>query len=103
MQGVYICSLKGKSKKWDWFQGTVKHTLGTPGTHGDLQLKATWQPLLEWGEKATTSNFEVWDDRPFPECPPQLRISENEMARGTVWTEDILEAWLKEPDTPEEQ
>ena len=76
---------------------------GHAGQHSNLQLKIVWRPFPEWGEKATTSNFELWDDRPFAECPLQLRTQENQVAPGTVWTGNIPEAWLGEPDIPEEQ
>ena len=55
------------------------------------------------GEKATISNFELWDDRSFPECPLQLRKPENQPAPGTIWTGDIPEAWLEEPDIQEDE
>ena len=69
VQGVYVCSLKGQHKQWVWFRGAVKCRLATPGKHGDLQLEIAWQPLPVWGKKAPTSNLELWDIRPFPECP----------------------------------
>ena len=77
--------------------------LATPGKHDDLQLKIAWRPLSEWGEKATTSNLELWDDRPVPECPLQLRTPENQVVPGTIWTGGMTEAWLEEPDIPEGQ
>ena len=103
VQGVYVCSLKRQFKQWVWFQGTVKYRLATPGNHGDLQLKIAWKALLEWGEKATTSNSHLSDDRPFPESPLQLRTPENQVAPGTVWTGNIPESWLEQPNIPEEQ
>ena len=60
------------------------------------------QALPEWGEKAVTSNLELWDDRQFPECPLQLRTSANRVPPGTIWTGDVPQAWLEEPDVPEE-
>ena len=96
VQGVHVCLLKGQPKQWVWFQGTVKHRMATPGKHGDLQLKVAWRPLLKWGKKETTSNFLLWDDRPFLECPLQLRTPENRVAPATVWTGDIPQAWLGE-------
>ena len=68
-----------------------------------LQLKIKWQALPEWGEKAETSNLELWDNRQFPECPMQLRTPANQVPPGTVWTVDVLQAWLEEPDVPEKQ
>ena len=62
VQGIYVCSLKGQLKRWVWFQGTVKHRRGTPGKHANLELKIVWRRLPGWGEKATTSNFELWAD-----------------------------------------
>ena len=81
----------------------MKHGMATLGKDGNLQLKIAWQPLSEWGERATTSNFQLWDNRQFPEFPLQLRTPENQVAPGTVWTGDIPAAWLEEPDIPEEQ
>ena len=94
VQGVYVCLLTGQPRTRVWFQGTVEHRMATPGKLGDLQLKMAWPPLPEWGEKATTSN---------PECPLQVRTPESQVAPRTVWTGDIPEAWLEEPDIPEEQ
>ena len=54
-------------------------------------------------ERAETSNLELWDDRQFPECPVQLRTPANQVPPGTVWTGDVPQAWLEEPDVPEEQ
>ena len=59
--------------------------------------------LPKWGEKAETQNFEFWDDTPFPECPVQLRTPTNRVPPGTVWTGDVQQAWLEEPNIPEEQ
>ena len=103
VQGLQVRSLKGQPKQWVCFHGTVKHRMATPGKHGDLQLKVEWRPLPELGEKATTSNFELWDHRLFPECPLQLRTLENQVAPGKVWRGEIPEAWLEEPDLLEEQ
>ena len=77
--------------------------MARPGQHGNLPLKIQWQELPEWGEKAVTSNLELWDDRQFPECPVQLRTAANQVPPGTVWTGDVPQAWLEEPDVPEEQ
>ena len=85
------------------FRGKIKGRQATPGQHGNLQLKITWQALPEWGEKAETSNLELWDDRPFPECPVQLRTPAHQVPSGTVWTGDAPGAWLEEPNIPEEQ
>ena len=49
------------------------------------------------------SNFELWDDRPFLDCPLQLRTAENQVTLGAVRTGDVLEASLEEPSIPEEQ
>ena len=103
MQGVYVCWLKGQPKQWVWFHVAMKHRMAKPGKHSDLQLKTAWRPLPESGQKVTTSDFELWDDRPFPGCPLQLCTPENQVTTGTVWTGDIPEGWLEEPDIPEEQ
>ena len=103
VQGVYVCSLKGQPKNQVLFHGTRKHRMATPGKYGDLQLKIVWRPLPRWGEKATTSNFELWEERLFPECPLQRRTPDNQVAPGTVWTGNVLEAWPEERDIPEEQ
>ena len=79
--------------------GQTGHTRPT----GNLQLKMKWQALLEWGEKAETSNLELWDDRQFLECLVQLRTPANQVPPGTVWTGDVPQAWLEEPNVPEEQ
>ena len=103
VQVVYVCLLKGQAKQWVWFHGAIKHRMATAGKHCDLQLNIACGPLLEWGKKATTSNCELWDDRLFPEYSLQLRTPDNQVARETVWTGDIPEAWLEEPDIREEQ
>ena len=33
----------------------------------------------------------------------QLRTAANQVPPGTVWTGDVPQAWLEEPDVPEEQ
>ena len=76
---------------------------GHTGQHGNLQLRIKWQALPEPGEKAENSNLELWDDRQFPECPVQVRTAANQVPPGTVWTGDVPQAWLEEPDIPEEQ
>ena len=84
-----------------------------PG-HGEVQDSHTRQTqrtttpnlvasLLERGEKAEASNFELWDDRPFPECSLQLRTPEKQVAPGTLWAVDVLEAGLGEPNIPDKQ
>ena len=50
-----------------------------------------------------TQNLELWDDRPFLECPVQLRTPTNQVPPGTVWTGDVPQAWLEEPNIPGEQ
>ena len=62
-----------------------------------------WHALPEWGEKAETSNLELWDNRQFPECPVQLCTPANQVPPGTVWTGDVPQARLEEPDIPAEQ
>ena len=49
-----------------------------------------------------TLNLELWDDRQFPECPVQLRTPANQVPPGTVWTGDVQQTMLEEPDIPEE-
>ena len=70
---------------------------------GNLQLKIKWQALPERGEKVETSNLELWDNRQFPECPVQLCTHANQVPPGTIWTGDVPQTWLEEPDIPEEQ
>ena len=72
VQGVFGATLKGRPKQFVWFRGKIRGRLATPGQHAKLQLKIAWQALPELGEKAETQNPELWDDRPFPECPVQL-------------------------------
>ena len=103
LQGVFRARLKGQAKWWVWFRGTVKYRLTTSGNQGELLLKIAWQALPETGEKAEASNFELWDDRPFQECPLPLRTPENQVAPGNVWRGDMPAAWLDEANTPEEQ
>ena len=103
VQGVFGATLKGQPKQFVWFRGKMKGRLATPGQHGNLQLKITWQALPEWGKKAETSNLKLWNDRPFPECPVQLRTSAKQVLPGNVSTGDLPQAWLEEPNIPEEQ
>ena len=84
-------------------RGQDKGQTGQAGEHGNLQVKIAWQALPEWGEKAKTSNLELWNDRPFPECPVQLRTAANQVPAGTVWTGDVPQARLEETNIPEEQ
>ena len=77
--------------------------MATPGQHGNLQLKIAWQAPSHLGEKAETQNFELWDDGPLPECLVQLRTPTNQVPPGTAWTGDVPQAWLEEPNIPEEQ
>ena len=55
------------------------------------------------GEKAENQNLELWDYRPFLECPVQLRTPTNKVQPGTVWTDDVPQAWQEERNIPEEQ
>ena len=103
VQGVFGAMLRGQLKQFVWFWGKIQGRLATPGQHGNLQLKIKWQALPEWGTKAETSNLKLWDDRQFLECPVQLRTPANQVLPGTVWTGDEPQAWLEEPDVPEEQ
>ena len=101
VQGVSGATLKGQPKQLVWFRGKIQGRLATPGQHGNLQLKIKWQALPKWGEKAETSNLELWDDRQFPECPVQLRTPAKHVPPGTFWTGDVPQAWLEEPNVPE--
>ena len=103
VQGVFGATLKGQPKQFVWFRGKIKGRLATPGQHGNLQLKMAWQALPEWGEKAETQNLALWDDRLSPECLFQLRTPTNQVAPGTLWTGDVPQTWLEEPNIPEEQ
>ena len=103
VHGVYGATLRGQPKQFVWFRGRIQGRLATPGQHGNLQLKIKWQALRKWGEKVETSNLELWDDRQFPECPVQLRTPANQVPPGTIWTGDVPQTWLEEPDIPEEQ
>ena len=103
VQGVFGATLKGGPKQFVWFRGRIKCRLATPGKHRNLRLKIALQALPEWGEKAKIQNFEIWDDRPFPECPVQLRTPTTQVPPGNVWTGDVSQAWLEGPNIPEEQ
>ena len=103
VQGVYGTTLKGQPKHFVWFRGKIQGGLATPGQNGNLQLKIKWQALPEWGEKVETSNLELWDDRQLQECPVQLRTPANQVPPGTVWTGDVPQTWLEEPDIPGEE
>ena len=103
VQGVIGATLRGQLKQFVWFRGKIQGRLATGGRHGNLQLKIKWHALPEWGEKAETSNLELLDDRQFLECQGQLRTPGNQVPPGTVWTGDVPQAWLEEPDVPEEQ
>ena len=103
VQGVSGATLKGRPKQFVWFRGKIKGRLATPGQHGNLQLRIALQALPEWGEKTETQNLELWDDRPFPECPVQLCTFTNEVPPDTVRTGDVPQAWLEEANIPEEQ
>ena len=59
VQGVFGATRRGRPKQFVWFRGKIQGRLATPGQHGYLQLKIKWQALLEWGEKAETSNLEI--------------------------------------------
>ena len=102
-KGCSGATLKGQPKQFVRFQGKLQGRLATSGQHGHLQHKIKWQALPEWGEKAETSNLKLSDDRRFPECPVQLRTPANHMAPGTVWNGDVPQAWLEEPNIPEER
>ena len=103
VQGVFAATRKGQTKQFVWFRHKIKGRLATPGQHRNLQLKIKWQVLPEWGKKAETSNLELLDDRQFLECPVQLRTPANQVPPGTVWTGDVPQAWLEEPNIPKEQ
>ena len=103
VQGVFGATLRGQPKQFVWFRGKIQGRLATPGQHGNLQLKIKWQALPQWGEKFETSNLELWDDRQFPECPVQLRTPANQVPPGTIWTGDVPQTWLQEPDIRKEQ
>ena len=103
VQGVFGATLRGQRKQFVCFRGKIQGRVATPGHNGNLQLKIKWQALPEWGEKVETSNLELWDDRQFPECPVQLRTPANQVPPGTIWTGDVPQTWLEEPDIPEEQ
>ena len=103
VQVVFGAPLKVQPKQFESIRGKKKSRLATPGQHGNLQLKIAWQALPEWGEKAETSNLQLWDNRPFLKCPVQLRTPANQVPPGTVWTDDVPQAWLEEPNIPEEQ
>ena len=103
VKGVVGTTLRGQPKQFVWFRGKIRGRLATPGQHGNLQLKIKWHALLEWGEKAETSNLELRDDRQFLECPVQLRTPASPVQPGTFWTGDVPQAWPAEPDIPVEQ
>ena len=103
VKGVFGATLRGQPKQFVWFRGKIQDRLATPGQHGSLQLKIKWQALPKWAEKAETSNLELWDDRQYPDCPVQLRTPANQVPLGTVWTGDVPQAWLEEPDVREQQ
>ena len=102
-KGAYGATLRGQPKQFVGFRGKVQGRLATPGEHGNLQLKIKWQALPELGEKVETSNLKLWDDRPFPECPVQIRTPANQVPPGTIWTGDVPQTWLEEPEKREEQ
>ena len=103
VKGVFGATLKGQPKQFVWFRGRIKCRPASPGQHGNLQLKISWQALLEWGEKAETENFELWDKSPFQGCPVQLRTRTNQVPPGTLLTGDVPEVWLEDQNIPEEQ
>ena len=39
----------------------------------------------------------------IPKCPVQLCNPANQVPPGTVWTGDVPQTWLEEPDIPEEE
>ena len=103
VQGVYEATLRGQLKRFVWFRGKIQGRLATPRQRGNLQLKIKWQALPEGGKKVEMSNLKLWDDRQFPECPVQLCTPANQVPAGTIWTGDVPQTWLEEPDIPEEQ
>ena len=103
VRGVSGATLRGQPKQFVWFWGLIQGRMATPGQHGNLQLKNKWHALPEWGEKSANSNLELWDDRQFPECPVQLHTPANQVPPGTIWTGDVPQTWLEEPDIPEKQ
>ena len=103
VQGVYGATLRGRPKQFVWFRGKIQGRLAIPGQHGNLQLKIKWQALPEWRKKVETSNLKLWDNRPFPEGPVQLCTPANQVTPCTIWTGDVPQTWLGEPDIPEEQ
>ena len=103
VQGVFGAALRGEPKQFVWFRAKIQGRLATPGQLGNLQLKIKLQALPEWGKKAETSNLELRDDRQFPECPVQLGKPASQVPPGTVWTGDVPQPRLEEPDVPEEQ
>ena len=55
------------------------------------------------GRESGKKNLKLSDDKQFPECPVQLRTPANQVPAGTVWTSDVPQAWLEEPNIHEEQ
>ena len=103
VQRVLGATLRGQPKQLVWFRDKIQGRPATPGQHSNLQLKIKWQALPDWGEKAETSSLELADDRQFPECAVQLSTPANRVPPGTVCMGDIRQAWLQEPDVPEEK
>ena len=103
VQGVFGALVGGQPKQFVSLRGKIQGRLATPPQHGNLLLKIKWHALPEWGKKPETSNLELWDNRQFLQCPLQLRTPANQVPPGTVWTGDVPQAWLEEPDVPEEQ
>ena len=103
VQAVFGATLRGQPKQFVWLRGKIQGRLATPGQHGNLQLKIKWQALPEWGEKVETSNLKLWDDRQFRECPVQLRTAASQVPPGTIWTGDVMQTWLEQPDLPKAQ
>ena len=103
VQRVFGATLRGQPKQFVWLRGKIQGRLATLGQHGNLQLKIKWQAIPEWGKKAETSNLELWDDRQSPDCPVQLRTPANQVPPGTVWTGDVPQAGLEEPNVREQQ
>ena len=100
---MYGATLRGQPKQFVWFWSKIQGRLGTPGQHGNLQLKIKWQAIPEWGEKVETSNLQLRDNRQFPACPVQLCTPANQVPGGIIWTGDVPQTWLEELDIPEEQ
>ena len=71
----------------------------------------TWQPAAEDQMAGAprvgreSGNFEprTLGRQAVAQCPVQLRTPANQVPPGTVWTGDVPQAWLQEPNVPEDQ